>query len=139
MVDPVPGVDYGLQKGRGNNYDSVQIQRGKNEDLHFEFTVRVGTDKDGKPNFLGPFTQGNAADRFVYLDIGTLAGQKDSCWSRRLKIPLVGINWDSIGAAVKARKPLQARVFGRGGIDGGPACGTVKNFSGWKLGDSPRT
>jgi hypothetical protein len=92
--------------------------------------VRVNEGKEGQPNFLGPFAQGTAADRFVYLDIGTYAGQKNTSWSRRLKIPLAGIGWDLITAATESRDVLETRVPGRG-RDGGPTCGTVKPFSGW--------
>jgi hypothetical protein len=130
---PTLGVDYGLQKGRGNDYETVQTQRGANKDLTFEFTVRVGKSKNGEPNFLGPFAQGSASGRFVYLDIGTLAGQKNTAWSRRLKIPLAGIEWAAIESAIEGRKPLQARVAGSGGRDGGPTCGTIKPFTGWHV------
>lgn len=132
LENPVPGVDYGLQKGRGNNYETIQTQQSVNEDLRFEFSVRVNEGKEGQPNFLGPFSQGTTADRFVYLDIGTYAGQKNTRWSRRLKIPLVGIGWDLITAATESRKVLETRVPGGGG-DGGPTCGTVKRFSGWHV------
>lgn len=129
---PTPGVDYGLQKGRGNDYETVQTQRAANKDLTFEFSVRVSEGKDGKPNFLGPFAQGTAEGRFVYLDIGTYAGQQNTGWARRLKIPLAGIDWKSIEAAAKSRKPLEARVAGTG-KDGGPTCGTIKPFTGWHI------
>ena len=130
---PTASVDYGLQKGRGNDYETVQTQRGANKDLTFEFSVRVNEAKNGKPNFLGPFAQGNADGRFVYLDIGTCAGQKNTVWTRRLKIPLMGIEWTSIESAIKAQKPLEARVAGSGGRDGGPTCGTIKPFTGWHV------
>ena len=130
---PTLGVDYGLQKGRGNDYETVQTQRGANKDLTFEFTVRVTETKNGEPNFLGPFAQGSADGRFVYLDIGTLAGQRNTAWSRRLKIPLAGIDWTAIESATKGRKSLEARVDGSGGRDGGPTCGTIKPFTGWHL------
>ncbi len=38
---------------------------------------------DGLPNFLGPFVQGPPVGLFVYVNSGTLAGQSDSCWTRR--------------------------------------------------------
>jgi hypothetical protein len=76
--------------------------------------------------------QGPAGERFVYLDIGTYAGQKDSCWSRRLKVPLSGITWDIIDRMEKSRAVLETRVPGTG-KDGGPNCATVKPFDGWKL------
>ena len=130
---PTAGVDYGLQKGRGNDYETVQTQRGATKDLTFELSVRVNEGKNGKPNFLGPFAQGNADGRFVYLDIGTYAGQKNTGWARRLKIPLMGIEWTSIDSAIEARKPLEARVAGSGGREGGPTCGTSKPFTGWHV------
>jgi hypothetical protein len=101
--------------------------------MSFEFTLRVNEGKSGEPNFLGPFAQGPADSRFVYLDIGTYAGQKDTGWSRRLKIPLAGINWNMVKAAAKTSRTIEARVAGRGGRDGGPTCGTIKPFSGWHV------
>jgi hypothetical protein len=130
---PTAGVDYGLQKGRGNDYETVQTQRGANKDLTFDFSVRVNEGKNGQPNFLGPFAQGNADGRFVYLDIGRCAGQMNTVWTRRLKIPLMGIEWTSIESAIKAQRPLEARVAGSGGRDGGPTCGTIKPFTGWHV------
>lgn len=132
VEQPPPGVDYGLQKGRGSDYETVQTQRSKKEDLRFEFNVEVKEGKDGGPNFLGPFAQGPPDERFVYLDIGTYAGQTGTPWSRRLKIPLRGITWKSIEQAARSSQTLEARVPGTG-KDGGPSCATIKPFAGWKL------
>ena len=126
LEDPPPGVDFGLQKGSGDPYETVQTQRSSTRDLRFELSVRVREGKDGLPNFLGPFTQGPAQQRFVYIDIGTYAGQTNTVWSRRLKIPLRGITWELI----KKGKTLETRVPGTG-KDGGPNCATVKPFAGW--------
>jgi len=126
LESPPPGIDFGLQKGSGNNYETVQIQRSGKGDLRFDFSVRVREGKDGQPNFLGPFVQGPAHERFVYIDIGSYAGQTDTQWARRLKIPLRGISW----AQVKKAKVLQTRVPGTG-KDGSPTCATVKPFAGW--------
>src|SRR5690242_17345245 len=91
LQNPVPGVVYGLQKGKGSNYETVQKQTAGSADSVFEFEVQVKEGEDGSPVFLGPYTQGTPADRFIYIDIGTSAGQVDSPWTRRLKIPLSGI------------------------------------------------
>jgi len=131
LEQPPAGVDFGLQKGHGNNYETVQTVRSKTADLNFEFTVRVAQGKDRLPNFLGPFVQGPPRERFVYLDIGTYAGQTGSLWSRRLKVPLRNITWDMIKQASDSAKVLEARVPGTG-KDGGPSCATVKPFAGWK-------
>ncbi|HSB26933.1 MAG TPA: DUF5990 family protein [Pyrinomonadaceae bacterium] len=123
---PPAGVDYALQEGSGNNYKTVQTQRSVGQDLTFRFSARVREGKDGKPNFLGPFVQGPTHERFVYLDIGTYAGQPNTIWSRRLKIPLRGITWEMIDK----KQPLETRVPGTA-KDGSPTCATVKPFAGW--------
>jgi hypothetical protein len=132
LEKPPAGVDFGVQKGHGNDYETLQTQRSKDQDLQFEFVVRVREGKDGQPNFLGPFAQGPANARFVYIDIGTYAGQKNTPWSRRLKIPLTGISWQMVEKASSSSHLMETRIPGTG-RDGGPTCGTVKPFDGWKL------
>ena len=127
---PPAGVDYALQKGRGSIYETVQTQRSKGQDLIFEFTVQVrSATSDPALDFAGPYVQGPRGQRFVYLDIGTCAGQTDTPWSRRLKVPLTGIP----SAALRpASRVLETRVPGTG-RDGSPTCATVKPFDGWTL------
>jgi len=132
LEGPPAGVDFGLQEGHGNDYQTVQTQRSKTEDLTFTFTARAKQNTAGEPVFLGPFTQGPPHERFVYLDIGTYAGQKETPWSRRLKIPLRGITWKMVEEAAGPSRVLETRVRGTG-KDGGPTCGTIKPFNGWKL------
>ena len=80
LEKPPVDVDFGLQEGRGNNYETIQKQRSKTKDLYFEFTLRVkATEKDSLPVFLGSLVQGPPSERFVYLDIGgTGAGRGTS-------------------------------------------------------------
>ena len=132
LESPPLGVDYGLQKGDGSDYEVTQKQRSKSGDLRFEFSARVKEGKDGVPVFLGKFVQGPPQERFVYLDIGTLAGQIDTPWSRRLKVPLRGITWDDVKQASSGTSVLETSVPGRA-KDGSPTCATVKPFSGWKV------
>ena len=132
LESPPPGVDYGLQKGSGNDYEVTQKQRSAAGDLRFDFAARVKEGKDGQLVLFGPFVQGPPQDRFVYLDIGTYAGQTDTQWSRRLKVPLRGITWDAVKQASRAGYCLETRVPGRG-KDGSPSCATVKPFSGWNV------
>ena len=128
VEDPPPGVDYALQKGKGSLCDIEQKQRSAGKDLAFEFqpVVKEGV-SDAVDALGGPYVQGPRGQRFVYLDIGACAGQADSCWSRRLKVPLAGITTKMIsaGGVVEARVPGTGR-------DGGPSCATVKDFDGWK-------
>jgi Family of unknown function (DUF5990) len=132
LETPPAGVDYGLQKGGGSDYEVTQKQRSKTGDLRFEFSARVKEGKDGQPVFLGPFVQGPPQERFVYLDIGTYAGQTGTPWSRRLKIPLRGITWNEVKQASRGTNLLETRVAGTA-KDGSPTCATVKPFSGWKV------
>lgn len=93
LLKPNVGVHYGLQKGTGTNYETIQIQQSSGEDLSFKFTVNCKGEKlkETLPKLAGPFVQGPANQKFIYIDIGQSAGQRDTCWSRRLKIPLSGI------------------------------------------------
>ena len=133
LIRPTPGVIFGLQKGSGNNYETVQKQVSTSEDLTFAFTIKVKGDrsKDKLPKLSGGFVQGPADNKFVYIDIGTYAGQSDSIWSRRLKIPLTGITWKDLDL-LTSNSMMQATVPGTG-RDGGPNCATVKPFDGWHL------
>jgi len=134
LEKPPVGVDFALQKGKGNNYETVQKQRSGTHDLRFEFTARaVPGAKNADPNLLGPFVQGPSGARFVYIDIGTAAGQLGSIWSRRLKIPLTGITVEILSRIEKdPTLILETHVPGTA-KDGGPNCATVKPFAGWKL------
>lgn len=126
LESPPSGIDFGLQKGGGNDHETIQKQRSTTGDLSFEFLIRVREGKEGQPNFLGPFVQGPPNERFVYIDIGTYAGQQNTHWSRRLKVPLRSITWKLI----KEGKTLETRIAGTG-KDGGPTCATPKPFDGW--------
>ena len=133
LENPPSGVDFGLQKGSGSNYKTIQIQRSSDKNLEFEFPITAKLNNDGLPNFLGVFVQGPPSQRFIYIDIGTCAGQKDTSWSRRLKIPLIGITLNTIKEiSTNSNTILEARVPGTG-KDNGPNCATVKPFSGWHI------
>lgn len=131
LVKPTPGVMFALQKGAGSNYETVQNQIPSSGDLSFKFAVALKGDrsKDKYPKFAGSFVQGPADNKFVYIDIGTYAGQTGTIWSRRLKIPLTGITWNDIDS-LSEHSMLQTSVPGTG-KDGGPNCATVKPFAGW--------
>jgi hypothetical protein len=134
LVDPPAGVDFGIQKGSGVGYQTLFVQQRRRGDVCFDFSLTVkDTRKDGLPNFLGPLAQGTSTNRFVYVDVGTSAGQKDTPWARRMKVPLEGITWWLIRKV--AKRPghmLSARVPGRG-KDGGPNCATVDLLGDWEI------
>jgi hypothetical protein len=134
LQTPPANAHFGLQKGSGNNYETVQTQRSTGQDLYFNFSVEIKGDrsKNMPPDFKGPFVQGPAMGRFVYIDIGSYAG-KEGPWNRRLKIPLTGITWELIDEVnAGSGNILQTHVPGTG-KDGTPNCATVKPFEGWKI------
>lgn len=135
LVQPTPAVLFGLQKGTGNVYETVQKQKSVSQDLLFTFPIKIKGDKgeDAFPKFSGPFVQGPTGGKFVYIDIGKCAGQTDTPWSRRLKVPLTGITWEVIDKLfADPALMLETKVPGTG-KDGGPNCATVKPFEGWQI------
>jgi len=132
LQNPNEGVWFGLQKGSGNNYEVIQRQESTDADMRFEFDIALRTGKDSEIDFAGPLVQGPRGGRFIYIDIGTYAGQHFNEWGRRLKIPLIGISAETINEMEKKAGLLETLIPGKG-KDGGPNCATVKPFDGWKL------
>ena len=127
LISPPAGIDFGLQKGRGASYETVRKQRSRGGNLTFEFAVGIRDVRDGAvPSLTGPFVQGPPGDRFIYVDVGTYAGQTGTTWSRRIKVPVKGITWEIVDSCAV----LEARIPGMG-RDGGPACATVRPEGGW--------
>jgi uncharacterized protein DUF5990 len=133
LVNPPANVAFGIQKGRGSKYETVQIQLGGDGDLEFDVALDLKIATKGAPNFVGPFAQGPAGDRFVYIGVGTFAGQTHSCWSRRIKVPLKGIGGSLVRDALsKPGRTLVARIPGTG-RDGSPTCATVRLLGDWRV------
>jgi hypothetical protein len=133
LAAPPVGVDFGIQEGKGNDYKTILKQRSNVSALTFEFMMTVKNNKaDGKPNFVGPIAQGPSTARFVYIDIGRLAGQAGSVWERRIKVPLEGITSEMIQKAISDPKLLIETQLPGTGKDGGPSCATVVPKQGWK-------
>jgi len=131
VLDPPRNVRFGVQRGRTEIVAPSEVTP---TELRFDLSLRVGDGRaDGLPNFLGPFAQGPPAGRFVYVNSGTLAGQSDSCWTRRAKVHLASITWAMVEEVLTgAADVLEARINGTG-RDGGPACATVPLVDGgWR-------
>jgi len=132
VLQPLKDVSYFLQQGKGELVAPVQDTEAE---LVFELTVRLGKPRaDGGPNLLGPFVQGPPAGRFVYINSGTLAGQPDSPWTRRAKVPLTAITGSMIEELLATPSAvLEVRIAGVA-KDGGPAHATVPLLDrGWTL------
>jgi len=134
LVDPPVGVDFGIQRGSGSRYETLFVQQANKGDVIFDFSLIVADNReDGLPHFKGPFAQGPPTARFIYVDVGTYAGQKNTQWARRMKVPLQGISWALIKKATsKPGHKLVARIPGTG-KDGGPNCATVKLIGDWQV------
>ena len=123
LADPVPGVRYSLQK------DDAPFEPVTAGDAPLSFDVPVRLSADNR--FLGPFVRREGpARRFVYIRIGTSAGDHASCWSRRAKIDIHDIPASLLDQA-RAGRTLEVVLPGRG-KDGSPACATVRPLEPWR-------
>ena len=124
IADPVPGVRYSLQK------DDAPFEPVTAADAPLSFDVPIRLSDDNR--FLGPFVRREGpARRFVYIRIGTSAGDHASPWSRRAKIDIHDIPTDLLAQA-RAGRTLEIVLPGRG-KDGSPACATVRPIVAWRV------
>jgi hypothetical protein len=128
VVGPPAGVTFALQRGRDQLEPPVVATP---DAVWFDFDVEVADAAANPPRLVGDFAQGPPGARFVYVNSGTMAGQTESCWTRRAKVPLASIDAELVHETLAhTGTVLQARVFGRS-RDGGPACASVKLLEGW--------
>lgn len=117
--DPVPGVRYSLQK------DDLPFDPCTAGDGPISFEAAVTLQPDGR--LTGPFVRREGPQRrFIYIRIGTSAGDPASCWSRRAKIDI----HDIPSALLVPDAVLEVHLPGRG-KDGSPACATVHPVRSW--------
>jgi Family of unknown function (DUF5990) len=129
VENPPSGVTIAMQRGKAGDLLEPSISAKGN--LTFEFSIRA-VHEEGAPNFLGPFVHGPKGERFLYVNSGTLAGQADSCWTRRAKLHLSSIDWKLVQkVASKHGAVLEGRIAGTG-RDGGPSCATIPIIGGWQ-------
>ncbi|MCC7266058.1 MAG: hypothetical protein IT546_01825 [Caulobacteraceae bacterium] len=124
IADPVPGVHYSLQQKEAV-FDSRVAA-----DAPLSFDVPVRLTDDGR--VLGDFVRREGpVRRFVYIRIGSMAGDPSAGWQRRAKIDIHDISATLLDQARKGAV-LEAVLPGRG-KDGTPACATVKPREGWRI------
>ncbi len=117
--DPVPGVRYSLQK------DDMPFEPVTAGDGPVSFELPITLHPDGR--MTGPFVRREGPRRrFVYIRIGTSAGDHASGWSRRAKIDI----HDIPPALLLPDAVLEVHLPGRG-RDGSPACATVRPTTSW--------
>ena len=129
VVKDPRNVAFAVQLGRA---ELLPPNRAGNT-LIFEFELRMKSGTGGQVVFLGPAAQGPPQDRFVYVNSGTMAGQKDSPWTRRAKLKLGSIDRALAEQVASDRELcLEGRIPGFDS-DGGPVCASTKLFTGWQM------
>ncbi len=91
--DPTPvsyegkKTEFGIQDKGQQVHPSTP---GSDGATHFTCSLQVTWGAGGNPAFSGPFAQGSAAGRFLYLSWKRTVGSPP--WIERIKIPLSGIS-----------------------------------------------
>lgn len=117
--DPVPGVRYSLQK------DDLPFEPCTAGEGPISFDLPITLHPDGR--LTGPFVRREGPERrFVYIRIGTSAGDHASVWSRRAKIDI----HDIPASLLVPDAVLEVHLPGRG-KDGSPACATIRPLGAW--------
>lgn len=120
IENPVPGVLHSLQAGDTGVLDPKRSVEG--EPLSFDFPIRVAPG----PKFFGDQVRREGPTRrFVYIRIGTMAGDHTSEWTRRMKIDVHDAPQNLLDRAMAGEGVVELTVDGTG-KDGSPACATVK-------------
>ena len=130
-----PGVLFALQKGKAGakgHPELVPPTRIDADSLSFDFPVRVEKGQGAGLRFLGDFTQGPPAKRFVYVNSGKSAGQPSTFWNRRAKIPLTTITPTLIKQLQSATNNVLAIEIEGTIKDGGPVCASLLSSTQWR-------
>jgi hypothetical protein len=132
VIEPPQGVTLAMQRGKDELLPPSKVNA---KSLVFDLSIRVSERKaGGTPNVLGPYAQGKPDDRFLYLNSGTMAGQENSCWTRRAKIKTGEINWKLIEETLATPGAVLEVVIDGRAKDGGPCCATVPLIDGgWRV------
>jgi hypothetical protein len=132
VVDAPSNVLWALQLGKDELAGPTAVTKTR---ITFDFTVEVVEDSSASGFRLrGPAVQGRPGGRFVYLRIGTYAGQADTPFARRAKITLEGLSRKLVEAAKAERSGRLEAHFAGTDSKGGPACATVPLLGkGWQL------
>ena len=131
LIDPPTGVPWAVQLGRMDLLPPTSVTR---DQVTFEIPLDLVTSAAGELRLRGAAVQGPSGGRFLYVNSGTRAGARGSCWDRRAKVPLESISLKQL-RATPAKDPLllQAEIAGTA-EDGGPACASVPLLrKGWTI------
>lgn len=94
LIQPPRGVMSRLQQGKDGLVPPTTVLE---DQLSFDFKISVDDERrNGLPIFRGVFVQGPLGGRFIYVNSGTYAGQANSGYGRRAKVPLKEITLQQI-------------------------------------------
>ncbi len=132
VVDPPPNILWALQLGRD---EMVKPSSATKSRITFDFSVEVVDGRSrGAFRLRGPAVQGRPGERFVYLRIGSYAGQTGTDVARRAKIGLEGITLKLLNAVRAKRAGVLEVQFAGTDSKGGAACATVPLLgNGWHV------
>jgi hypothetical protein len=123
IEQPVIGVVHSLQAR--DDAPLAPKSSCDGEPLVFDFPVRVGPG----PKFFGDQVRREGPERrFVYIRIGTMAGDPSSPWTRRMKIDIHDIEQAMLDRAAGSGGVIETTIVGTG-ADGTPACATIRPSS----------
>jgi hypothetical protein len=118
---PVAGVMHSLQEDDAP-LDPKVSQAG--EPLAFDFPLRIERTADGAKFFGKQVRREGPVRRFVYVRVGTAAGDRASPWTRRMKIDIHDVDPALLDAALVGGV-LEGTLDGTL-PDGSPACATIR-------------
>jgi len=119
---PVAGVLHSLQEDDAP-LDPKRSKAG--EPLAFDFPLRIERVVGGGAKFFGrQVRREGPLRRFVYIRVGTCAGDMASPWTRRMKIDIHDIDPALLDAAMTGGV-LGGTINGTA-PDGSPACATIR-------------
>jgi hypothetical protein len=127
IEQPVAGVLHSLQEDDAP-LDPKRSQAG--EALAFEFPLRIERTAEGAKFFGKQVRREGPVRRFVYVRIGTCAGDRASPWTRRMKIDIHDIDPALLDEAI-AGGVLEGTINGTL-PDGSPACATIRPIK-WRV------
>ena len=125
---PVAGVLHSLQEGDDAPLDPKASKAG--ERLVFDFPLRIERTSDGAKFFGKQVRREGPLRRFVYIRVGTCAGDRASPWTLRMKIDIHDIDPALLDKAMKGGV-LEGTIDGTA-KDGSPACATIRPVN-WRV------
>ena len=133
LVEPPINYAFCLQRGKGakaERLDYIEVTSQKTEAIEFDLDVTVRKARNStEPDFFGPFAQGPSGARFFYLCVGKVIETGDPEWIGRVKVPISGLNWQSIKTAQSADCVLIGK-YKASKTDGNPVLASVTLLDG---------